>query len=214
MKNCLLTLLTAVLFLGSAAAQKAVSGVFLYKASISDSVSVLKEWNVRLYTNDTIVRVETQTDQVGQQVYIRHMDLRKAYLLLAYNGKKFAIQTDLAENTVKDTVGKQYTVKKKFGSKKVAGYKCKKYYVTDKGQPEGYYCWFAKKFDNKYLEVYPEVPYLAADYFLPSQEGLIHYELVSFTPETLNRDMFGIPSDYRRVTFEEFVGQFSDGKQE
>jgi len=213
MRTALFTLFVCALTV-TAAAQKPVSGVFLYKATISlpDTNVVLKSWNVRVYTNDTIVRVETETPQMGQQVYIRHMSLDKAYLLIGYDGKNYAIQTDLSENKTVDTVPPQYTIKRKFGSKKVAGYKSKKYYVLDKGQTEGYYCYFAKKIDGKYLEVYPEVPKLAVDYYLPSQEGLIRYELVSFTPEILSRDLFGIPSDFKRITFEEFINLFSGGE--
>lgn len=194
-------------------AQEPVQGVFTYRASIThpDTNVVLKSWQVKIYTNDTIVRVETETDQMGQQIYIRHMELNKAYLLLHFNGVNYAIQNDLSQKAPQsDTVQPAYTVKKKFGSKKIAGIRCKKYYILDKGMTEGYYCYFAKKIDNKYLEVYPEVPGLAVDYYLPSQEGLIHYELVSYVPGTVNRDLFGIPSDYKRVSFEEFVNLFSE----
>jgi hypothetical protein len=195
----------------SANAQKPVSGVFHYKATISlpDTNIVLKSWNVHLYTNDTIVRVETETGQFGVQVYIRHMQMNKAYLLLEADGEKYAIQTNLEKTPEKDTTAPEYTIKKKFGSKKIAGIKCRKYYIIDKGQTEGYYCWFAKKISNKYLEVYPEVKGLAVDYYLPSRDGLIHYELVSYTPSAPSRDLFGIPSDYKRISFDEFVRLFS-----
>jgi len=205
---CSLALLICIF---SVNAQQPVSGVFHYKATISlpDTNVVLKSWNVKLYTNDTIVRVETETGQFGVQVYIRHMSLGKAYLLLDVNGEKYAIQNELGKPAEKDTAAPDYRIKRKFGSEKIAGIKCRKYYIIDKGQPEGYYCWFAKKISNKYLEVYPEVPGLAVDYYLPSQEGLIHYELVSFTPQPLSRDLFGIPSDYKRISFDEFVRLFS-----
>lgn len=195
------------------AQKKPLTGVFEYKATInySDTNLVMRTWSVKAYTNDTIVRVETETGPFGVQVYIRHMELGKAYLLLEYDGAKYAIQTDLNRTAKNDTIAPEYTVKKKWGSKTVAGIKCRKYYVHDKDQPEGYDCWFAKKIPNKYLEVYPEVPGLAIDYFLPSQDGLIHYELVQFTPQPANRDLFGIPSDYKRITFDEFVNTVSGG---
>jgi hypothetical protein len=155
------------------------------------------------------VRVETQGGQFGTQVYIRHMMLNKAYLLLAFDEQKFAIQTDLEKSHQADTVGPAYTFKRKFGSKKIAGYKCKKYYILDKGSTEGYYCYFAKKLSNKYLEVYKDIPGLALDYYLPSQDGLIHYQLESFAKGAMDRDLFGIPSDFKRVTFEEFMNSIN-----
>lgn len=193
--------------------QKPFSGSLTYRASISyaDTNLVIKEWKVKVYTNDTIVRVETETGQFGTQVYIRHMELGKAYLLLELDGKKYAIQTTLTKKA--DTIPANYTVKKMFGSKTINGVKCKKYFVKDK-DADGFVCYFAKKIGNKYLEVYPEIPGLAVDYFLPSQEGLIHYELVDQKAETVNRDLFGIPSDFKRITFEEFLRiYYADNEQ-
>lgn len=203
-----LALLLAVM---TYAQKEPLSGVFAYKASITlpDTNIVLNSWNVWVYTNDTISRVETETPQFGKQVYIRHMELKKAYLLLEYEGMKYAIQTDLQERK-RDTIAPEYTITRKlFGGKKVAGIKSRRYYVVDKNQKEGYYCYFAKKISGKYLEVYPEVGGLATDYFLPSPDGLIRYELVSFTEKPLSRDLFGIPSDYKKITFDEFVNLFS-----
>jgi hypothetical protein len=212
----LFTCLAVLGFFTMAFAQKTpLTGVFEYRATIhySDTDLVMRTWSVKAYTNDTLVRVETETGQFGTQVYIRHMELNKAYLLLAYDDKKYAIQTDLNKRPQNDTLAPGYTIKKKFGSKTIAGIKCRKYFVRDKDQPEGYYCWFAKKVPNKYLEVYPDVPGLAVDYYLPSQDGLIHYELVKFTPQPVHRDLFGIPSDYKRVTFDEFVNTVSGGEE-
>lgn len=202
---CVISILLATAF--SAFSQKPFSGILKYKASVMapDTNIVWKSWGVTLYTNDTVVRVETETEQFGVQVYIRNMTLNKAYLLLELDGNKYAIQTDLSKKT--DTIPKSYTVKKKMGSKKVAGLKVKKYFVKDQ-DTEGFYCYFSKKLGNKYLQVYPEVNGLAVDYYIPSQDGLIHYELLEKKDEAVNRDLFGIPSDYKRISFEEFMRVF------
>ncbi len=193
--------------------QEAFSGILKYKATVMapDSNVVWKSWNVTLYTNDTVVRVETETEQFGVQVYIRNMNLNKAYLLLELDGNKYAIHTDLSKKT--DTVRKTYTVTKKMGSKKIAGLKAKKYLVKDENT-EGFYCYFSKKLGNKYLQVYPEVKGLALDYYIPSQDGLIHYELIEKKDEQVNRDLFGIPSDYKRISFEEFMRAFYSNNEQ
>lgn len=197
-------LFASVLFFQVSFAQKPFVGSLTYQASIShpDTAVVLKQWGVKIYTNDTVVRVETETDQFGVQVYIRNMRLNKAYLLLDLDGGKYAIQTDLSKNT--DTIDKSYTVKKKGGGKKVQGLKAKRYWIQEKEIP-GFYCYFAKKMSGKYLQVYPEIPYLAVDYQIPSYEGLIHYQLTEVKKEPVSRDLFGIPSDYKRISFEEFL---------
>lgn len=197
----------------SAFSQSSFSGILKYKASVMapDSNKVWKSWNVTLYTNDTVVRVETETEQFGVQVYIRNMTLNKAYLLLELDGNKYAIHTDLSKK--RDSIQKGYTVTKKTGSKKIAGLKAKKYFVKD-DNTEGYYCYFSKKLGNKYLQVYPEVSGLALDYYIPSQDGLIHYELIEKKDEAVNRDLFGIPSDYKRISFEEFMKAFYSNNEQ
>lgn len=197
----------------SAFSQSPFSGILKYKATVMapDTNKVWKSWNVTLYTNDTVVRVETETEQFGVQVYIRNMTLNKAYLLLELDGNKYAIHTDLSKK--KDSIQKGYTVTKKMGSKKIAGLKGKKYLVKDENT-EGYYCYFSKKLGNKYLQVYPEVKGLALDYYIPSQDGLIHYELIGKKDETINRDLFGIPSDYKRISFEEFMKIFYSNNEQ
>lgn len=195
--------------------QKPFTGVLKYKAGLMapDTNAAIKTWGVKLYTNDTIVRVETETEQFGVQVYIRNMNLNKAYLLLELDGKKYAIQTDLSKKTDSIADKKGYMVKKKSGSKKIAGVKAKRYFVKDQ-DTKGFYCYFATKMPNKYLQVYPEVKGLAVDYYIPSQDGLIHYELVEKKNEVLSRDLFGIPSDYKRISFDEFMHLFYQNNEQ
>ncbi|WP_300665603.1 hypothetical protein [Fluviicola sp.] len=210
----LLCTFCVLLISGFSFSQQPFSGVLKYKASIMapDTNAIMKTWGVTLYTNDTVVRVETETEQFGVQVYIRNMNLNKAYLLLELDGNKYAIQTDLSKKS-DSVVEKGYTVKKKFGSKKIAGIKARKYFVKDVNTA-GFYCYFAKKMPNKYLQVYPEVSGLAVDYYIPSQDGLIHYELLEKKDEKLSRDLFGIPSDYKRISFEEFMRVFYSNNEQ
>lgn len=205
-----IVLFVSIFFLFANSAQAQLSGMLVYQVDLlsADTMNPQNHWQVVVYTNDTMVRVETQGGPLGKQVYIRHMVLNKAYLLLAMDGQKFAIRTDLA-NKSKDT-SLNYTVKKLVGSKKINGIRCKKYKITDVGAPMGYVCYFAKKIPNKYIEVYQDIQGLALDYFLPSQNGLIHYQLVQYEAQVLDKNMFGIPSDYKKVTFEEFMSSLNN----
>jgi hypothetical protein len=40
---------------------------------------------------------------------------------------------------------------------------------------------------------------------LESEYGLLKYELIEINEEIPNYDLFGIPSDYKKTTFDEFV---------
>jgi hypothetical protein len=202
-------LFVSIFFLFANSTQAQLSGMLVYQVDLlsADTMNPQNHWQVVVYTNDTMVRVETQGGPFGKQVYIRHMVLNKAYLLLAMDGQNFAIRTDLAKKS-KDT-SLNYTVKKLIGSKKINGIRSKKYRITDVGAPMGYVCYFAKKIPNKYIEVYQDIPGLALDYFLPSQNGLIHYQLMQYEAQVLDKNMFGIPSDYKKVTFEEFMSSLN-----
>lgn len=202
----------------SVAQKEPLQGVFEYTATIMvpDTNVIYKQWSVVIRTNDTIVRVETETEMFGNQVYLRNMPLNKAYLLLNMGQKGYAIQTDLTKKAGEEKEA-QYTITKAKGKKKIAGYKCQKYHVSDlmdgKVVGDGYDCYFSKKISNKYLEVYPEVPGMAFDYYIPTSEGLIHYELISFKKEVVDRNLFGVPSDYEKITFDQFMNMFVGGDE-
>ena len=191
--------------------QKPLQGVFTYSATINfpESDSIYKQWKMMVYTNDTIVRVETETDYFGKQVYIRHMSLNKAYLLIETNGQKYAIQTDLLKQDSAATKKQSYTVQKKFGTKKIAGIKAKRYYIYEKDLKIGYEAYFAKKIPNKYLEFFKDIPGLGVDFYRPDEMGLVHYQLQSFIAGAQDRDLFGIPSDYKRVSFDQFLQELN-----
>jgi hypothetical protein len=193
-------------------AQKGVQGVFRYKAELSyaDTNVTARSWDVLIFTNDTVVRTESPGTALGNQVYIRHMALGKAYLLLDYNGRKFAIQTDLEKQKDADSIANRYIIAKKlFGGKKVAGIKGKRYHITDTQNKIDFDAWFAKKIPGKYLEIFPEIRGLALDYVIASPEGPVHYYLAEFRETPVDRDVFGVPSDYKRVTFEEFINSYT-----
>lgn len=203
---CVSCLITSVLW-----GQKTIQGVFTYNATINfpQSDSVYKSWKMVVFTNDTIVRVETETDYFGNQVYIRHMSLKKAYLLIEANGQKYAIQTDLVKQDSLTPKKPSYNVQKKTGGKKIAGIRCKRYYIYETDLKIGYDAYFAKKVSNKYLEFFTDVPGLGLDFYRPSEMGLVHYQLESFVSGAQNRDLFGIPSDYKRVTFDQFMSELN-----
>jgi len=203
---CLACLITSVSW-----GQKPIQGVFAYNATINfpQSDSVYKSWKMIVYTNDTIVRVETETDYFGNQVYIRHMSMKKAYLLIEASGQKYAIQTDLVQQDSVRSKKPSYTVQKKTGGKKIAGIRCKRYYIFETDLKIGYDAYFAKKISNKYLEFFTDVPGLGMDFYRPSELGLVHYELESFVFGVQDRNLFGIPSDYKRVTFEQFMNELN-----
>ena len=158
-----------------------------------------------VYTNDTIVRIENDTKQFGQQVVIKHTLLNKSYLLLNDGVNKFAIQTDLNKNKVADSTKNENSYKKKCGKRKVLNFKANRLLVTSKDDPAPIEILYLKKYDSKYIDAYKESPGLPVKYFLYTNEGLAVYRLISFEEFKPEHDLFGIPSDYKKVSFDDFI---------
>ena len=83
-------------------AQKAFTGKLVYRVEIADTSlqNMFPPSTMTIYTNDTILRVETRTDALGAQVLIQHMEKKKAYLLIESPMGKYAIQIPEKEEEV------------------------------------------------------------------------------------------------------------------
>lgn len=177
-----------------------------YKITIRDTSmrALIPDNKMIVYTNDTITRIENFTDQLGKQVVIHHMVLNKSYMLLETPVGKFAIQTN---NNVRDTVVREdaYTMTKKCGRTAIMGRKAKKLLVSYKDSETNLEFLYLKGYSNKYLNNFENSPGLLVKYSLPTEDGILDYELIRMNPYQPDRDLFGIPSDYERVSFDEFL---------
>ncbi len=190
---------------------KEFTGKLIYSVQIIDT-SLQKMIPMRqmvIYTNDTLLRIENETSQLGMQVIIKHMALNKSYLLLQTPIANYAIQTD--HNTEKvDTF--PYTFKKKFGKTKICGWKAKKLMVKHENFTEEMEFLYFNKLDAKYLNTLENFPGLPVKYYISSVDGTYMYELISIEKIAVDKDYFGIPSDYKRATFDQFVDDMMSHK--
>ena len=189
--------------------KKAFTGMLEYKISVRDtSLKALYPDNqMFLYTNDTITRLENFTGQLGKQVTIRHMEKNKSYLLMNTPLGKYAIKTDhnsLADST---TYKSKYTFKKKWFKRKVNGIRAKRIIASHPDFKEPIEFLYLKKYSKEYLNNFPEVPGLLVKYSVSTPDGILDYELVKMEKYAPSRDLFGIPSDYKRVTIDEFMNE-------
>ena len=193
--------------------QKPFTGRLVYTVSITDTAftSIFPEKKMTLYTNDTLVRVENMTEQFGLQVAIRHLELNKSYLLLNTYKGKFAIQTKFETDEVKES---KFTFKKKFGSKKIAGLKAKKLEVTHEGFENPLTFYYFKKLKSSYLDGFENFPGLLAEYYIPTPDGVFKYTLVSLENDPTNQDLYGIPTDFEKISMDDFVDLMTSGSEE
>ncbi|MCO4814382.1 MAG: hypothetical protein KC454_06690 [Flavobacteriales bacterium] len=181
-------------------------GLLEYKISARDTSlkDFLPDYPMVIYSNDTIIRKSNFTDQLGIQVVIQHMVKNKSYLLLEAAQGKYAIQTDL-NKTNSDTIPSKYTFKKKCFKKKILGIKAKRTMAYHPDFEEAIEFLYFDNRANKYNPVFKEIPGLPVKYSVYTPDGILDYELVKMTEYTPDRNLFGIPTDYKRVTFDEFL---------
>jgi hypothetical protein len=193
---------------------KSFSGLLEYKITAVDTslANLYPETRMVIYTNDTIVRMENQTSSLGSQVTIRHTEKQKAYQLLETEFGKFAIKADLTENSDSIPASDRYSFEKKCKRAKILEKKAKLYEVKNDAYKSSKNFFFYKNYSNKYLNTFDEIPYLPVVYYVTTYDVILKYELVRMSEYTPNRDLFGIPADYERVTFDEFLDKYLEFK--
>ncbi len=177
-----------------------------YKIEAHDTslIDFLPNHPMTIYTNDTIRRTENYTDQLGEQIQIHHMGLNKTYILLNTPRGKYAIQNDL-NTQPKDTVPSEYTFKKKFFKKKILGRKANRIIVNHPSFKEPIEFLYFKNISPRCNPIFEEIPGLLVKYSIVTIDGVLDYEMIRFNEYNPNHDLFGIPSDYKRISFSDFV---------
>lgn len=186
--------------------KEAFVGKLVYSVQITDTAfqKFIPATQMVVYTNDTITRIENVTDQLGKQAIIKHMELNKSYLLLETPIDNFAIQTDHTDSLFRKKESK-YTFEKKWFKKKVGGIRANRLLVShpDFKEPKEYL--YLKKYSPKYINTFEDFPGLPVHYYIITMDGVYEYKLISMEEMLPPKDLFGVPSDYKRVTFNEFL---------
>ncbi len=185
--------------------QKPFQGMLEYKITARDTNlrQLLPDNRMVIFTNDTISRTENFTPSLGRQVFIRHMELDKGYILVETTMGNFAIKQLPVADSLK--TNSKYSFKKKMFKRKILGMKANRMMVSHKefeGEIEFLYL---KRYANKYLNNFPEIPGLLVKFSIVTVDGVLDYELIRFSKYHPDRNLFGIPSDYKRVTMDEFL---------
>jgi hypothetical protein len=179
-------------------------GQLTYRITICDTSlqKLVPENYMIVVTDDTLLRIENNTERFGRQTVIKHMSFNKSYLLFETPTKKYAVQTN--HNTEKKD-SSAYQFKRKWGKVKICGLKAKRLLVSHAEFPQELPFFYFKNLSPKYLNAFENFPGLPAIYYVASPDGIFLYELIDIKRDTPNHDLFGIPSDYKKVTFDDFL---------
>jgi len=63
------------------------------------------------------------------------------------------------------------------------------------------------KYSNKYINTLENFPGLPVRYYIATVDGIYRYELTSIEFSKPEKDRFGIPSNYKRMTFDQFMDE-------
>ena len=159
-----------------------------------------------IYAKDSLIKVVNFNSDKGKQELIKHLRYNKSYLLIESPLQNFAIKTN--EHLVKDSIS-NYTFKSQFGSKKIAGMRAKKMKVKLTSVKNELTFLYFKKIPAKYANIYNDFPGLPVLFYVSTPDGLFRYTLQEFKPSNPPLELFMIPKDYKKVTFEEFAEAFS-----
>jgi hypothetical protein len=204
----------------SSFAQKyeAFQGTLVYSIEMADTSlqKMFPPTTMTIYTNDTIVRIENETNQLGKQIIIKHLILNKSILLIQNGETRYAIQTDLSkeQNKIeKDTLEHGYIFKKKIGTRKIINLKANRMNVKLIGQKKSIEILYLKHFSPKYIDVFEGIPGLPVRYYINTEDGVMVYTLIHMEKKKLDRDLFGVPNDYKKVSFDQFLEEVMRSKK-
>lgn len=153
-----------------------------------------------VYAKDSMLRIDNFTP-IGKQTYIKHIPKNRAYILMDLGVRKVAIQT------IPDTIeeANRYIFKHKSGKEIFAGITTKKLEVTDTDLDTTMIMNYAPNISPKYSTAFKGIPGLPIKYALNSNGMWLTYQLMSVEERPLSINLFGIPSDHKIITLDEFI---------
>ena len=69
---------------------------------------------------------------------------------------------------------------------------------------------YLKGYSSKVVDAYPQIGGIPTKYSIITPDAIFDYTLVKISEYTPDHDLFGIPSDYERISFDEFMDKLID----
>ena len=162
-----------------------------------------------VYAKDSMLRIENFT-AIGKQIYIKHIPKNRAYILMDIHTKKVAIQTFPEDAPNKG----KYQFKKAKGKSELFGQKVKSIKVELPDIDSVFVMKYFTEISPVYSEALPGIPGLPAEFTLFSGGIFIDYKVISLEQKEISIDLFGIPSDYEKMTMDQFIDFIQESERE
>lgn len=153
-----------------------------------------------IYAKDSLVKTDNFT-RFGKQSYLKHIPKNRAYTMMNFEGNKLAIQT-IPDST--KVAPDKYTFFERKEQKKIAGLNAQLVEVKIKGHNTPIEMWYATAVSHDYSDAIPGMKGLPLIYTLVIGDEELTYTLIEAEQRTMSRDHFGLPSDYKVITTQEF----------
>lgn len=163
-----------------------------------------------IYAKDSLVKTDNFT-RLGKQSYLKHISKNRAYTLMDFQGNKLAIQT-IPDSTKIEA--DKYTFFEREEKKKIAGLEAHLVEVKIKGHNVPFEMWYTPEISHDYSEAIPGLKGLPVAYTLLIGEEEITYTLIEAERKAMDRDHFGLPSDYKVITTQEFEAYIAPPQEE
>jgi hypothetical protein len=186
---------------------KPFEGELIFSVELIDSLTTKEKLLsfVRIYTNDTLVRTETESYALGKQILLRNLPLKKQYVLLEYKDKKYAIQQHIPIDSISQ---QSFIYSKK--SKRFAGIKGKKVKLPIIGTSKKTTCYISENLNPIYTNVFPGIKGMPLVYYIQSSEGVLKYTLRKITKYKIPNSYFYFSNEYEKISFSDFISRISN----
>lgn len=158
-----------------------------------------------IYAKDSMLRIENFT-QLGKQVYIKHITKNRAFILMEFEGEKVALKS-IPEPPANE--GK-YEFSKRKGKETIMGRTARKIEVKIPNIDSLFMMYYFEDVSHDYSEAIPGLPGLPVKYTLIANGEFSNFELIHFEQKAIGIDYFGVPSDYKIMTMDEFIERFQN----
>lgn len=214
MKKILLTSLATLAITFSVIAQKSFEGTVNFGITYTDMPDEMKQYESMMPKEMTLKikgdksRME-QNSAMGSTTTITDDKAKKVTILMNMMGQKIAMEQSTSEDKEDESLKINYLD----GTKKIAGYTCKKAEITHPEMEEAMIVYYTEEISGtKTNAQFKGLKGFLMEYTIENQGMIMTIAAKEVKEEKISNAEFTIPSDYESMTEEEFKKQMGGGQ--